>query len=269
MPTAVPEQIRLRAERAVRRLRQEGLGLLRTAFQRRQLPSFWEARSSATHHFQDKLGVELGGPTGLFRRGCPLAVYPLAGRVDNCSFSEDMAANQAQRFGPTFRFDDNKPPGNQYFCEANHLTPLASDSYDFLLASHCIEQLANPLRGLLEWQRVLCPGGVLLLVVPHKDCTVAHKRPTTQLSHLVSNYDRTMPETSRGIHHHVFDTRLTVAAIDWAGYQILNVQLLRPCHVVVLAQKLQPGARKNNAAFLTADGSAVWRSPLPSDQSNR
>lgn len=298
-----PARLAARARRAYQRLQREGLGLLGDKYLERRLPTEWAVLATATHLFRSKVGVEVGGPSGIFSAGSALPVYGLSERVDNCNFSGDTAWVQGQRAGATFAFDPTKPPGQQYFCEAGALTPLSDQTYDFVLSSHCIEHLANPIGGLLEWLRVLKVGGALLLVVPHKDGTFDHQRPVTALSHLLDDFNCKMPESDlthlsevlrlhnlsrdsgspdfaafkarcednlrqRCIHHHVFNTHLAVEAVDWVGMQILNVQLLRPFHIVVLAQKLAPTSAKNNVAFLGQHARPVWTSPFASDQRN-
>lgn len=291
-----------RTQRAYQRFQAEGFGLLRDKYRQQQLPERWAPLGTATGYFAEKVGVEIGGPTGIFREGSLIPAYGFAQRVDNCNFSGDTAWVRDQKAGDTFSFDPRKAPGQQFFCEASVLSPLADASYDFLLSSHCIEHLANPIGALVEWQRVLKPNGVLLLVVPHKDCTFDHRRPVTTLSHLVADFERNMPETDlthldevlelhdlskdagsadfatfrarceanlehRCIHHHVFNTQLAADAVDHAGFQLLNVQLLRPCHIVVLAQKVTAETR-NNVPFTGGSGAPVWASQLPSDQRN-
>lgn len=298
-----PLRLAARAQRAYQRLQSEGLGLLEDKYVQRRLKAEWAALASATHWFKDKVGLEVGGPSGIFRAGSPIPAYRLSERVDNCNFSGDTAWVQNQRAGATFAFDPPKPPGQQYFCEAGALTHCADLSYDFVLSSHCIEHLANPIGGLLEWQRVLKVGGALLLIVPHKDGTFDHRRPVTALSHLLDDFNAEMPESDlthldevlrlhdtrkdagspefaafkircednfaqRCIHHHVFNTQLAVEVVDQVGFQVINVQLLRPFHIVILAEKLAAGAIKNNVAFLGQRARPVWTSPFASDQRN-
>ena len=43
-------------------------------------------------------------------------------------------------------------------------------SLDFVFSSHVLEHLSEPERALKEWQRVLKPGGVLFLYLPHPAC---------------------------------------------------------------------------------------------------
>lgn len=303
MSSIHPARLAARAKRAYQRLQREGLGLLEDKYLERRLPTEWSALASATHLFRDKIGVEVGGPSGIFNGNSALPAYGLSLRVDNCNFSGNTAWVQDQKAGATFSFDPHKAPGQQYFCEAGALTPFADQTYDFVLSSHCIEHLANPIGGLLEWLRVLKVGGALLLVVPHKDGTFDHRRPVTALSHLIEDCNFKMPESDlthlsevlrlhdlnkdggssdfatfktrcednlaqRCIHHHVFNTHLAVEVVDWVGLQILNVQLLRPFHIVILAQKLAPASARNNVAFLGQTAKPVWSSPFASDQRN-
>lgn len=42
-------------------------------------------------------------------------------------------------------------------------------SQDFVFSSHCLEHLESPGKALAEWIRVLKPGGILYLYLPHPD----------------------------------------------------------------------------------------------------
>jgi len=203
--------------------------------------------------------------------------------------------------GETFVFDRHKAPGRQYVAEASDLQCIPDAAYDFVLSSHCLEHLANPLQGLQEWIRVLRDDGLLVLVVPHKDGTFDHRRPVTSMAHLIRDFEgRTTerdlthleeilelhdlqrdPEAgdhaafaerskrnheNRCLHHHVFDTRLAVAVIDHARLQILAVEPFRPYHIVVIARKLPPGATPNNDRFMGTTRAPCWSSPFASDR---
>jgi len=52
--------------------------------------------------------------------------------------------------------------------DAHLLASVPSRSYDFLFASHILEHLERPLQALGNWVRVVRPGGVLLIAVPHQ-----------------------------------------------------------------------------------------------------
>src|SRR5689334_21126181 len=66
--------------------------------------------------------------------------------------------------------------------------PIRLNSQDFLLASHVLEHSPNPIGTLIEWDRVIRPGGVLFLIVPHKERTADRVRPRTSLAHVVEDF---------------------------------------------------------------------------------
>ncbi len=67
-----------------------------------------------------------------------------------------------------------------------HELPLEDDSTDFVLASHVIEHVPDPIAALLEWNRVA--RRYVFLVVPHRDRTFDRDRPITPLEELVERH---------------------------------------------------------------------------------
>ncbi len=63
-----------------------------------------------------------------------------------------------------------------------------------MVASHVIEHLANPLRVLAEFHRVLRPGGVLLTLLPDRRLTFDGGRSGTTLDHLVEDFRNQVEE---------------------------------------------------------------------------
>jgi len=68
-----------------------------------------------------------------------------------------------------------------------HELPFADKSYDFVLASHVIEHIPDPIAALLEWDRVA--RRYLFLVVPHRDRTFDRDRPLTPLDELIERHE--------------------------------------------------------------------------------
>ncbi len=66
--------------------------------------------------------------------------------------------------------------------------PFCDDAFDFLFSSHALEHCPDTLRVLENWCRVLRPGGLLILRLPHRDRTFDRDRPITTLAHHIEDY---------------------------------------------------------------------------------
>ena len=250
----------------------------------------------------NRRGLEVGGPSSVFRWTGILPIYPVVGALDNCLFSGETFWATGVREGRTFRYHPRRHPGQQYIAEASALDPIPDATYEFVLSSHTLEHVANPLKALREWMRVLKPGGTLVLMLPHRDATFDRRRPVTTIAHLRDDERQRVGEddpthvreilelhdltwdtepgglaafqaramsnpTHRSLHHHVFDTRLAVEAIDAVGMQLLFVEALRPLHILLVATKPNLDGRVSNAAWLDSRARYRRRSPFPSDRS--
>jgi predicted SAM-dependent methyltransferase len=45
-----------------------------------------------------------------------------------------------------------------YICDANDLTSLGKEQFDFVIANHVFEHLRNPLKSLESWHYILKSG---------------------------------------------------------------------------------------------------------------
>jgi SAM-dependent methyltransferase len=219
-----------------------------------------------------KAGLEIGGPSEIFRNRKLLPVYRHVSRLDGVNFGANTVWEGEVREGRTYEYLRGRDRGLQYILEASDLNPIPSDRYDFVLSSHALEHVANPIRALKEWMRVMKSGGVLLLVLPDKNGTFDHRRPTTDLGHMIADYEGGTTEddlthlseilalhdlsmdppagdlesfrarslanlTNRCLHHHVFDLGSACALVGHVGLQILKADTAWPFHIIVLARK--------------------------------
>src|SRR5450631_2783503 len=72
--------------------------------------------------------------------------------------------------------------------DVDALSAFADETQDFVIASHLLEHLVDPLRQLSEMHRVLKPGGVLLVFLPDRRFTFDRKRSPTPLAHLIEDH---------------------------------------------------------------------------------
>jgi SAM-dependent methyltransferase len=71
---------------------------------------------------------------------------------------------------------------------AERLDALGDASQDFVIANHLIEHVEDPIGAIREWHRVLRPGGVLFLAVPHGPTTFDMDRRKTSIAHLLMDH---------------------------------------------------------------------------------
>jgi SAM-dependent methyltransferase len=285
-------------QKAIRMIHSQGvIAILKTGY-RICFPDRLRYLPKCKHFFVSKSGLEVGGPSGIFScRGC-IPVYSLADNLDNCNFSRSTVWEGVIKEGRSFVFNKRKFSGQQFIAEAGNLGFAPDNTYDFLLSSHCIEHLANPLQGLREWMRVLKSSGVLVLVIPHKDKTFDARRSVTALEHLIqddlaqqletdmTHFDEVLMthslgehpsdlemealrqrmlanHTNRCMHHHVFDVQAAIEMINYMKLQILDVELFDPFHIVILARKVKDLSDVNNDAFLNNPTGWIWYDPPP------
>jgi SAM-dependent methyltransferase len=53
--------------------------------------------------------------------------------------------------------------------DANEITRFIPERFDFVYSSHCLEHMREPRKAILEWWRLVKPGGHLMFIVPDED----------------------------------------------------------------------------------------------------
>ena len=85
--------------------------------------------------------------------------------------------------------------------DAETLTGVADNAYDFIVSAHVIEHMLNPIGSIENWLRILKPGGLLYLIVPDKRAIFDKKRPRTSLEHIIADYYQ--PSEERDFLHYL------------------------------------------------------------------
>lgn len=85
--------------------------------------------------------------------------------------------------------------------DAETLSTVSDNVYDFVVGAHVIEHMKNPLGSLEHWLRVLRPGGLLYLIVPDKRAIFDKMRVRSTLEHLILDYRQ--PSSERDFEHYL------------------------------------------------------------------
>lgn len=206
-----------------------------------------------------KKGIEIGGPSSIFIGVIP--VYHRAQKVDGVNFSCKTIWEGEISHGDNYNYYRDKR-GYQYIADATDLSKINPDAYDFLISSNCLEHIANPIKAVLEWKRVIKTGGSMILILPNKVGTFDHNRPCTTFEHIVSDFINGVTEhdlthldeilslhdlamdpragdmehfrargldnfNNRCLHQHVFDANIISSMLSYCGFEVVRLSQIR------------------------------------------
>jgi SAM-dependent methyltransferase len=219
---------------------------------------------------ESKVGLEIGGPSGAFRDSGVLPLYRYTAGLDNCVFAVETLWEGRQPEGQTFSYHPRKSNGFNFVRDATDLRGIADHAYDYLLSSHNLEHIANPVRALKEWMRVVKPGGAIIVILPDYRHTFDHRRQPTAVRHMMEDYESGTSESdlthlqeilelhdrsrdreagtldhfhqrslrnfeNRTLHHHVFDEHNSRALFEMIRLSVETVELVKPWHIAILS----------------------------------
>ncbi len=226
---------------------------------RRLRTRHWPITRAYRDYLRGMRALEIGGPSDLLGFGGAFPVYSCLSVIHNCNFAGHTIWNsEAIRYAQSL------------VCDATSLR-VETGSYDCVLASHCLEHIANPIKALQEWKRVLRRDGMMLLILPHRDRTFDWRRPVTTIAHMREDFQLGTPETDlthldevlllhdlacdpgggtaeqfrdrclknfefRAIHHHVFVPGTATELIREVGLSVVR-QDVQGLNIVTLAKR--------------------------------
>lgn len=238
---------------------------------RRVLGRCVASRSLFRVEVENKCGLEIGGPSGVFGDAGILPLYRYAATLDNCVFSQETIWEGKRSEGRTFRFHPRREEGFNFIREATDLHGISDNAYDFVVSSHSLEHVANPVKALKEWVRVVKSGGAIMVLLPHYRGTFDHRRRPTPVEHMLEDYGRGTDEQdlthlqeilefhdlsrdpgasnagdfyrrslhnfeNRCLHHHVFDESNSFRLFEAVGLKVEIQEFAKPYHIVMLAR---------------------------------
>lgn len=220
--------------------------------------------------FSGLYGLEIGGPSLAFTQKGFMPIYKYIKGLDGCNFSSSTIWEGEIQSGNTYQFENRI--GHQYIMDGTDLSVIKDDQYDFILSSHNLEHIANPIKALLEWKRVIKRNGYLLIILPNKLGTFDIQREYTSLEHLIDDFKNNVTESdnthideiiqlhdhsrnpsnitvndfnelinnnyeTRCAHHHVFDRKLIEGLLKHVELDTISIQYFSSIHIVILAKK--------------------------------
>ena len=133
----------------------------------------------------NKIGVEIGGPSSL-----GYIIYQNAESIDNVIFSKDtIQSNHTDEYNYYY----NKT-GKVIINDAVNISLVKNESYDFVFSSHSLEHIANPLKAINEWIRIIKKDGYIIIIVPENSVCFDHKRNYSKFSTLLNQYEKNVGE---------------------------------------------------------------------------
>jgi SAM-dependent methyltransferase len=137
----------------------------------------------------NKRGVEIGGPSTQIVYANNI-IYKNATSMDNVIFSKNTIWSNHTK---EYKYYNGKT-GNVIINDAVNISGVQDEIYDFCFASHCLEHIANPLKAINEWLRIIKNEGYLILILPEKSVCFDHKREYSKFSTLLSQYEKNVGE---------------------------------------------------------------------------
>lgn len=196
-------------------------------------------------------GIEFGGPTELFYNPCfNMDLYKYVNLdsgnlLDHTSFSNLPGHNNK-----TDIYEYGSKQGKQFNIDCANINDIMKLSkYDFIVTSHVVEHIANPIKAIKNWKNILKNDGYILSIIPDYRCCFDRQRPRTMIEHLINDYNNDVQEDdkthieeqkklhdwsmgghprfyelcdnnfeTRVIHHHTFDIDLVNEMFSYCGY---------------------------------------------------
>ena len=106
--------------------------------------------------------------------------------------------------------------------------PFDDNSFDFVLSSHVLEHFYDPIKAILEWQRVA--RKYVFIIVPHKCRTFDKDRTDTPVSELIDRHYSPIAEyqdadtNDDGDHWSVWTPTTFLNLMDYFNFNVIHYE---------------------------------------------
>ena len=121
-------------------------------------------------------GLEIGGPSKCNN------IYNNINKLDNITIFKTGEREYNIK---------NKKLGIEYVKDTTNLTNIKNNTYDFILVSNTLEYIANPIKAIKEWLRILKQNGFIIMIFDNISETDDNK---FHLKKIIENYEKNIGE---------------------------------------------------------------------------
>ncbi len=211
--------------------------------------------------FENRMGIEIGGPSFIFSN-----IYNACNKCDDINFSAETVWWEKGNSN-VYKYNGSQL-GDVYIADATDMRVIDSETYDFVLSSNNLEHIANPIKALKEFYRILKKNGIAVIAVPMKTRTFDHNRNYTSFEHLMEDYRGNIGEDdlshlpeilelhdydmdivcggkenfekraqlnieNRCLHHHVFDEKCLRQAFEYLKLEVIQFTEILGNYVII------------------------------------
>jgi len=159
--------------------------------------------SQLAHKYCKGIGIEIG----------PASHNPF--NIDGCLFVSPK--ERIDFWNHSQEIMGEKPQDIDEWGDAENL-PFDDNSFDYVISSHVIEHVPNPIKAFTEWNRVLKKDGIMFMIFPKRNADpVDLYKPISTLQSFIDQYENPQPLNDNECHIWIFTLQLMLDIIDYCN----------------------------------------------------
>ena len=111
--------------------------------------------------------------------------------------------------------------------DANVISQYVKEQFDFVYSSHCLEHMRDPRSAILEWWKLVKPGGYLFVVVPDEDLYEQGVFPSRFNPDHKATFTISKSKSWSPVSHNVLDLARSLPAGEIVRLQLQDQELNR------------------------------------------